>query len=379
MDTSARVWTLAREAEGILRGRQGQDVRLRDPSLIAQRDRSLVARCAVTGWDGVGSVVIKRNEGDDARGFTDWASLQFLSTLAAAAGVAPQFYAGAVTERLVVMEDLGPSRSLADVLDTGDAITVVGVLRALAISMARLVEATAPHEGAYERLRSALPGAEGLGRQSEAMRWQGALGRVEHWADALGVRLPTSFGAACEHIASVYAEPGIYLAFSHGDPAPSNNHLAGDRVSLVDFEYAGYRHALYDLTAWDTLCPLPTGWVAAMEHAFRRRLAAGPLGEPLAHVEGYREARATMCAYRALAMLTWFSPEILRQDRGWVSEWTQREALISTTLRLRRTTAGVAVLEPLTELGGALAEAVQARWPELGDGQPHWPSSVGAS
>jgi hypothetical protein len=43
----------------------------------------------VTGWNGVASVVVKRNEGDDARGFTDWASLQFLSTLEAARAVAP--------------------------------------------------------------------------------------------------------------------------------------------------------------------------------------------------------------------------------------------------------------------------------------------------
>jgi hypothetical protein len=115
MNARDRVTTLASDAERIVRDCLGQEIRPRDPSLIAQRDRSLVIRCAVTGWNGVASVVVKRNEGDDARGFTDWASLQFLSTLEAAMGVPPQFYAGAIEERLVVMEDLGPSRTLADV------------------------------------------------------------------------------------------------------------------------------------------------------------------------------------------------------------------------------------------------------------------------
>ncbi|HVC83557.1 MAG TPA: phosphotransferase [Chloroflexota bacterium] len=373
MDTPNRMEALAREAERLVRCRVGQKIRMSDPSLIAKRERSLVMRCTVTGWDGVASVVVKRNEGDDARGFTDWAGLQFLSTLEAAEGVAPRLYAGALEERLVVMEDLGHSRSLADVLDAGDAAPVVGVLQALASSMARLVTATAPHEAAYQRLRASLPGAEGLGRQHEARRWLAALDRVARWADALDVRLPTSFAPACEHIAAVYAEPGAYLAFSHGDPAPSNNHLAGDRVSLVDFEYAGYRHALYDLTAWETLCPLPPEWVVVMEHAFTRAAEASSLGGMPVHEKSYREARATICAYRSLAMLTWFSPGILRQDRGWTPGWTQREALISTTLRLYRLSVGVAVLAPLAELGEALAEATRTRWPELGDGLLRWP------
>src|SRR5581483_11634345 len=107
------------------------------------------------------------------------------------------------------------------------------------------------------------------------------------------------------------------LAFSHGDPAPSNNHIASSGVRLADFEYAGYRHALYDITAWAILCPLPWAWVNTMEQVFRRILGASPVWGTLVDGERYREAWAAMCAYRALAMVTWFSPDLLAQDAPW--------------------------------------------------------------
>ena len=378
MDGRDRLGLLAQQAEQLVRRSRGREISLRDPMVVAARERSLVVRCAVTGWDGVASVVLKRNEGDDERGFTDWASLAFLSTLEEATGVAPHLYAGDVRERFFVMEDLGGSRSLADLLDNGDAATVAEALRTLATSMARLVVATSGREEIFERMRATLPGGAGLGRRREAARWLEARKRVARWAATLDIPLPHGFDVACAHIAAVYADPGPYLAFSHGDPAPSNNHIAAGGVRLVDFEYAGYRHALYDITAWDTLCPLPKEWMAAMEQVFRRAVGASPLGGPLVDDEQYREAWATMCAYRALAMVTWFSPDLLAQDRPWTPGWTRRAALISTALRLHQASAGVAALEPLAELGGHMSEELRARWPELGDGALHWPGVVGA-
>lgn len=377
MDAQDRLRMLAKKAERIVQDHLGREVILRDPTLIARRERSLVVRCAVMGWDGMESVVLKRYEGDDERGFTDWASLWFLSTLEEAAGVAPRFYAGDAEERIVVMEDLGGSRSLEDVLDQGDPATAISVLRALAVAMARLITATYNREGIFEQMRAELPGAEGLGRRREARRWLEACGRVVHWADVLGIRLPRGFNAACEYVATVYAAPGAYLAFSHGDPAPSNNHIAGDRVRLVDFEYAGCRHALYDMTAWDILCPLPTEWVAVMQHVFRRSVGASLMDGAMVDDERYREARATMCAYRALAMVTWLSPDLLVQDCGWVPGWTRRQALISTTLRLHQICAGVVALEPLAELGAAMARELRTRWPTLGDGALRWSGVAG--
>lgn len=377
MDEQDRVGLLVRQAEPLVRERWGRKINLHDPRVVAARGRSLVVRCAVTDWDGVTSVVLKRNEGDDERGFTDWASLAFLSALDEATDVAPRFYAGDARDRFFVMEDLGGSRSLADVLEQSDAMAAVEALAALATSMARLVAATAGREEAFARLRATLPGGAGLGRRQEAARWLEPRDRVARWADALAIPRPRGLDAACAHIAAIYADPGPYLAFSHGDPAPSNNHIGSRRVRLVDFEYAGYRHALYDLTGWAILCPLPWTWVAGMERAFRRVLGADARGGPLTDDRWYREAWATLCAYRALAMLTWFSPALLAEDRAWAPGWTGRAALLSTALRLHQTSVGVAALAPLADLGGRMGAALRARWPDLGEGAPRWPAAAG--
>lgn len=370
---------LSRQAERILQAQRGPAIVLRDSALIAERDRSLVVRCVASGLEGAASVVVKRNQGDDARGFTDWASLAFLSTLPEAAGVAPSFYGGDVQERLIVMEDLGGAVSLADLLDDGGATTVATTLEKLVVTMARLVIATSGREETFEKIRAALPGGTALGRRQEAARWLDARGRITAWADALDLPLPRGFDDACAAVAATYAEPGAYLAFSHGDPAPSNNHIASGRVCLVDFEYAGYRHALYDITGWAIVCPLPWAWVDAMDKAFRQVLAASPVARTFAGDDQYREEWATMCAYRALAMISWFSPDLLVADGDWTANWTRRPALISTALRLHATCAGVGALEPLAAFGHGLARALQARWPEHGDGALRWPGVPDAS
>ena len=70
--------TLAATAERVVQDHVGHQVYLRDPVLIDERARSVLVRCGVQGWDGTASVVVKRNTGDDERGFTEWASLMFL-------------------------------------------------------------------------------------------------------------------------------------------------------------------------------------------------------------------------------------------------------------------------------------------------------------
>ena len=368
---------VAAAAERLLHAHVGPQVSLHQPVLIAERGRSVVVRCSVQGWDGTASVVCKRNTGDDERGFTDWASLAFLSELPEAAGIAPRFFAGDPNERLLVMEDLGGSRSLADVLDTGDDVTILRTLQELARVMARLVAATFDREQNFERTRAALPGAGDLGRWREAERWLEGRARLERWADSLGVALPIGFYKAMRHVAALYAEPGPYLAFSHGDPAPSNNHVRNGQVRLIDFEHGGYRHALYDLSAWYVLCPMPEPWVAEMEHVFRTLLAESAPPDLVADHGLYDEAWAAMCAYRALAMLTWFPPELLLREHAWAPGWTMRQAMISTTLRLQQAAGSIKPLEPLAAYSEAVGAALRARWPELGDGALAWPATKG--
>lgn len=168
---------LAQAAQQLMQQRFGRRVVLGDAVLIEERGRSLVIRCGVQGHAGLQSVIVKHNTGDDERGFTDWASLQFLSGIEQANGIAPRFYAGDPAARIVVMEDLGGSRSLADVLDSSDE--TMETPRGLALPMARLVAATAGREDQPRQLREAPPGAGSPGRKHKAERQDAEL-------DALG-------------------------------------------------------------------------------------------------------------------------------------------------------------------------------------------------
>jgi hypothetical protein len=170
----------------------------------------------------------------------------------------------------------------------------------------------------------------------------------------------------------VFAKPGPFHAFTHGDPAPTNNHVAGEEVRLLDFEYGSFRHALYDITAWNVLCPLPERITTEMRRCYQTELAqACPAAGDQA---AFEEAWAYLCTYRGLWMLTGFPVSILAEDRPRVGEWSCRQALLSTLMRLHQACAPVRDLEPVTAAADALGRALRLRWPECTDVLPRWPA-----
>jgi hypothetical protein len=339
-----------------------------EPVVLADRPRNLVLRCRA---ESGGSVVVKRFKPGHELGWVEWASLAFLAELAAARGVVPRFLSGDVAGRFVVVEDLGGSESLDDVLAKGDAARARRTLRALAAAYGRLHAATIGAEARFERIRERLPGADAPAREREAAAWLGARARVEAWFAATEVA-PHGLDGAMATVAATYRAPGPWLTFTHGDPAPSNNHVAGGEVRLLDFEYGGFRHALYDLTAWDVLCPLPAPLVAEMRDAHRETIA------PVLPAESYDQEWHAMVAYRAMAMLTWVEPGVAA-DAPWHGDWTKRQAVLVAALRLSRAAAEHRALAAVAPAASALADALAERWPAAAaDPLPRWPA-LGAS
>jgi hypothetical protein len=356
-------------AERLARARIVPELRLGTPRVLKHGPRSLVLRCDVAPAGAAPpSLVVKHIGEEPARGYSDWASLAFLTRTGR--GVAPAFLAGDAGTGTYLIEDLGPGRSLAELLDARDAPAVLRALCALGDTMGRLVAATYESEVPYRELRETLPAARDTGRAEELARWRAALSRVEGWREAAGVGRPPGLDAGLEAVARAFAEPGPWLAFSHGDPAPSNNHVSPEGVRLLDFEYGDSRHALYDLSGWYVLCPLPSGWVAELAAGFRRALE--PIGGVFGDEPAWREAWGAICAYRALAMLGWFPRRALHEDRPWVERWSVREAVLSTAHRLHAACADVPRLTALARLGEELARRLGRRWPELGDGRVRW-------
>jgi len=371
---------LCAKAAVVLSRRLGETAVLDEPVLIRDQTRSIVLRCRVrTDCPDLASVIVKQIREDDARGFSDWASLVFLSKIEPAQKLAPRFLGGDAADRFFLMEDLGGSATLQDVLSSsGDADRARKTLRCLAAQMGLLQATTLARNRSFAATRAALPGAAGLGRQSEARRWRSDLENALGWFRNANCVLPAGFGPCLERVAAVYARPGPFLAFTHGDPAPSNNHVASNgQVRLLDFEYGSFRHALYDLSAWNVLCPLPPDCVREMVDIFRAELAKACLAarDPAR----FWEAWAHLCVYRALAILTWISPDALRENRPWVDDsWTARHAVFAAVCRARDAVAAgsTPTLEPLGEALDRLASALRLRWPEFENAQDlftRWP------
>lgn len=374
---TADLEALVAQATAIVRQYGDAPISLVAPVLLKDTQRSLVLRCNVVGAaeDQPDSVIVKVIR-DHARGFSDWASLAFLAALPAADGLVPRFLGGASESQLFVLEDLGGSQTLDDTLRQQDVSSVLAALRSLAICMARMHAATYNHEQAFAALRSSLPAPAGLSRHDEARNWLASQDRMLSWLHATACPIPAGLEDCMQQIATIYAEPGPFLCFSHGDPAPTNNHIRDGRVRLLDFEYGAFRHALYDLSGWNILCPLPSHMLEAMIWSFRQELASAcPV---IADEQQYTHAWAAVCAYRALAILSWIPVAIIQQNQPWVDQhWTSRHAVLAALARLGEATSTVPQFGPIQQLADTLVEALRQRWPETGGLNeliPRWPA-----
>lgn len=362
--TPAILARIAATVPALLCALLDQEVQVAEIQLLKDATRTVVARAALAPGAWAPSVIVKVIRDDAATGFSEWAALAFLSHHAPTQCLAPAFLGGDLAQRMFVMEDFGPGRTLHEVLTDGSAGEATRALAQLARHMARLHGLTLGTEGAFQAVRAALPDGAGLGRAHEAAAWRVATSALEHWLAAIGSTTPAGLGAACAAVADAYAAPGPWLSFSHGDPAPSNNHLAGDRVRLLDFEYGAVRHALYDLSAWNILCPLSAPAVVLMQDAFRAEL--GSWLPEARDAAAFAEAWAVLCAYRSLALLSWVAPAVLAADRPMVGAWSARQAVLAAVSRTAAATAAVPALAPITAATAQLRVALGARWPELG-------------
>lgn len=310
----------------------------------------------------VTSVIVKQIKEEAACGFSDWASLEFLSHLPAARSIVPGFYGGDVGSRLFVMEDLRDSISLDGLLKGYDKAAAGAALQSMAVQTARLHAATVGTPELFAAIRAALPEAAALGRHSETQRWLDGREKILNWFRALDCSPPDGFDDCLGAIAGAYREPAEFLAFTHGDPAPSNVHFARGHAWLLDFEYGGYRHALYDMTAWQVLCPLPEATVTLLKASYRSELAKTCVAAQ--DETRFAEAWACLCAYRALAILTWIPPDVLGENRPWADDWTVRQAVLAAVHRLEQVAAPIEALGPVYVAAAALNRALRSRWPE---------------
>ena len=108
------------------------------------------------------------------------------------------------------------------------------------------------------------------------------------------------------------------LAFSHGDPAPSNALMRPTAtIVLVDFEYARARHRGYDLAGWHVLCPLEPPLLDALHDGYGRDI----------------DGLDALIVWRAVQVVGMNRIELLDADREFAPGWSARASLLTALRR----------------------------------------------
>jgi aminoglycoside/choline kinase family phosphotransferase len=347
--------------QGLLSGPHGPAVRV---DRWERLEPWAVARVWVDGGSALpGSVVVKwvphgQRETRTAswRLRTELAALRFLEQ-DIGADLAPRVIAADASAGFFVLEDLAPRVSLDQLLRRDGAAPHAGRLAAFARARAALSAATAGRAETYNA-RRAEPAPDPAVRL--AADWQEA---IDH-AVALDVPTTGQVNRELAKAAGELAAPGPFSALSNRD-AEANNvllHASGPAdARLIDFEFAGYTHALADAVclyvpgpAWLTVGdPTTTG----LADAYRRALA---LGIPDAEDDRrYGDGLAAASVSWGLVRLRRFALLESRPPGD-----PSRLQLISTLEAAARTAESYRALPHLTGWIRRIAATLRRRWPD---------------
>jgi hypothetical protein len=365
-------------AERLLGVARSRPVQLRE---VEEFRAERVVRCAVAGADETVVVKVADRGGDPEKGIAtihaELAALELLRALGSTR--AARLLADDADAGILVIEDLGDERSLADLLLDADAAGARAGAVASATALGQLHAETVGRAADFyaRRARLAIVDPE----------------RDRFWLRGLDVRtlvdqlptlaarydLPAPDGTA-DDLATVVgemAEPGDLLVLSTGDPCPDNERATPAGVRLFDFDGATFRHALVDAAHY--VLPYPNCWcwralpadvTAAMLAAHRAPLAR--VSTQAADDARYTEALVRTCAAWVLWVL---AANLRRVDDEPLSSTRVVESLTNfTTLA-----APTRHLPAFREWCGAVLVDRRAAWPDAtaaaypAFGGPAWP------
>ncbi|MFP2926997.1 phosphotransferase family protein [Pyxidicoccus sp. 3LG] len=340
---------------------------LSEPQVLRTESRCDVIRARVRGGD-VATVVLKHFRDDPVLGLDEWTGLELLGRLNLT--TAPGLIAGDVSTRLFLLEDLGTGPSLEDLFNGNDPRAATGGLLAVARLTGQMHARTLGVQADFDLIRHTLSPRPTRVRIDNARYLIEHEDRLRRWVAATGATEAPGTHEDLEVLARELADPGPFLALTHGDMAPGNTVFTPDGPRLLDFEYCGMRHALYDTLMWSLVVPLPDELISRAELTYR---IACSQGCDAAQVDSaWTRARATVVAARTVNVFQWIPLRALEQDRDWAPGFTERAALLRHLARCR------AVLEPMNPVP-ALARtlaSLEARLTERWHDTPSftWPA-----
>ena len=263
--SEAAVQRALRGAEQLLGARLGVRVQLADPEHLGGSGRSTVLRVRVahSPFALPRTLVVKHcpapAPADGADPFAlEAASCQLFTALLPENRPGPELIACDSVQRLLVLEDLGRSGTVASLLNDASASRAEQVLLGWAHALGRLHATTRDRESDFAALLRRL----GVARTKDPVAEHGraavtglpALLEIE-----LGVTSSADAVAQARRAAEML-DGHPYRAFSPADLAPDNAIVAGKTVRFIDFEGGGFRTALLDTA--QLRAPLPSSGIA---------------------------------------------------------------------------------------------------------------------
>lgn len=370
-------------AERLLSRRAGAGVVLADPEDLGGSDRSVVARARVARnpFSLPRTIVVKHYLGPPHPLRPDpfhheVASCQLFTALPTESRPSPVIIAHDADARLLVLEDLGRSSTLADKLFGPDPAAARSCLLSWARALGRMQATTAGREHDFGALLRRL--GEKAWRDPVADDARAALaGTTALLRDDLGVRVSSAAVLEAHETARLLGGTR-YRAFSPSDTCPDNNLVTSRGVRFVDFEGGCFRDVVLDAAYFRVPFPgceasfaLPAGMAAAMLEAWRNEIGSvwPDLEDPALLDRRLLDAQLLwvwLCTW-------WLLPRIRHRDTP-VGPDATRSPRISTVLAHYWTemaaAAGAAHRPASAELGTAVAAALRERY---GDGPASLP------
>lgn len=374
-------------AERLLSRRAGAGVVLADPEDLGGSDRSVVARARVARnpFSLPRTVVVKHYLGPPHPLRPDpfhheVASCQLFTALPTESRPSPVIIAHDVDARLLVLEDLGRTSTLADKLFGPDPVAARSCLLSWARALGRMQATTAGREHDFGALLRRL--GEKAWRDPVADDARAALaGTAALLRDDLGVRVPAAAVLEAHETARLLGGTR-YRAFSPSDTCPDNNLVTSRGVRFVDFEGGCFRDVALDAAYFRVPFPgceasfaLPAGMSAAMLEAWRNEIGSvwPDLEDPALLDRRLLDAQLLwvwLCTW-------WLLPRIRRRDTP-VGPDATRSPRISTVLAHYWTqmaeAAGAADRPASAELGTAVAAALRERHEDGAASLPVFPA-----
>jgi len=332
-----------RAAEALLARVWGPEASVRGAEPIWDRSHVIRLRLATDR-----SVVMKKRADTDSFA-AELAALEYLNGMPEP--VAPRLLGADAEAGIMLMEDLGPGRSLADSLLTGDRSRV----RADLVSYAEALGSVhAWSMGPRDPRLGIPPWPDAVARRKDAF-----LGA----AVSLGLAAADA-GTEIDQLLLMLKETG-YQGLVHGDACPDNVRFLDGRCRIFDFEHSGWGAVVLDASY--LLAPFPSCWCFG-------RLPASVAAPAMAAYRGRLEAAgidlgpswdAVMTAALGAWIVAWGAQiaRALEEDNEWGTT-TMRPRLLTWLRSFTAAADRSGVLPRLRVLAGDLHERLSARWPQ---------------